>query len=135
VAYGVLGPRLPRWATTVTMLAVASAAFCTMVLLPPLAVGVVVLAIVGVANGTINPLITTILQERTPPDLRGRVFGSVAASAMIAAPAGMLLAGVAIEAAGLRAVLGAIAATFTAVTLVFLFQPSLRGMDRPPDPA
>src|SRR5262249_12274930 len=32
VAYGVLGPRLPRWATTVTMLAVASAAFCTLVL-------------------------------------------------------------------------------------------------------
>jgi MFS family permease len=134
VAYGALGPRLPRWATTVTMLAVGSAAFCAMVLLPPLVVAVAVLAIVGVANGTINPLITTILQERTPPDLRGRVFGSVAASAMIAAPAGMLLAGVAIEAAGLRAVLAAVAATFTAVTIVFVLQPSLRGMDRPPDP-
>jgi MFS family permease len=133
LAYGALGPRLPRWATAVAMHAVAAAAFCALVLMPPLPVAVVVMAVVGIAAGAFNPLVTTILQERTPPDLRGRVFGSVAASAMVAAPAGMLLAGVAIEAAGLRAVLGAIAAAFTAVTLVFLIQPSLKGIDRPPD--
>lgn len=132
-AYGALGPRLPRWATTVAMLALGSGAFCVMVLLPSLAVAVAILATIGIANGTINPLITTILQERTPPDLRGRVFGSVSASAMIAAPAGMLLAGAAIEATGLRPVLGAIAAAFTAVTLAFLVQPSLRELDRSPD--
>jgi MFS family permease len=129
-AYGAIGPRLPRWATTVAMLVVASAAFCVTVLLPPLVIAVLVFAVVGIANGTINPLITTILQERTPPELLGRVFGSVAASSMVAAPAGMLLAGLAIDAAGLRAVLGAIAAAFVVVTLVFLVQPSLKGMDR-----
>jgi MFS family permease len=87
---------------------------------------------VGIANGVVNPIVSTILQERTPADLRGRVFGTVSATAMVAAPAGMLLAGAALEATGIRVILGTIAAAFVAVTVVFGVQPSLRDMDRVP---
>lgn len=131
LGYGAIGHRFSRWLTNVVVLIIASAAFSAMVLLPPLAIAVVVLAVVGVATGTVNPLISTVLQERTPPDLRGRVFGTVSASAMVAAPAGMLLAGAASETIGIRAVLAIIAAVFILVTIVFVAQPSLRDMDRP----
>jgi MFS family permease len=132
IAYGAFGQRYSRWALNVWLLIVASLAFTALVFLPPLVISVVVLAVVGFATGIVNPLISTILQERTPPDLRGRVFGTVGASAMVAAPAGMLLAGGALETAGIRAVLGTIAAVFTAVTVIFVAQPALRDMDRPP---
>jgi MFS family permease len=135
LAYGTIGHRYSRWALTVGLLVIASTAFTVMVLLPPLALAIPILAVVGIANGIINPLISTILQERTPPDLRGRVFGTVSATAMVAAPAGMLLAGAALEAAGVRAVIGTIAAVFAAVTIVFMSRPALREMDRPPAPA
>jgi MFS family permease len=135
LAYGAFGQRYSRWAMNVVLLIVASIAFTAMVYLPPLAISVVVLAVVGATTGVVNPLISTVVQERTPPELRGRVFGTVGASAMIAAPAGMLLAGGALETIGIRAVLGTIAGVFVAVTLAFVAQPALREMDRLPEGA
>ncbi|HKG25962.1 MAG TPA: MFS transporter, partial [Thermomicrobiales bacterium] len=133
LAYGSRGHRYSRWALMIGLLAIASAAFSVMVLLPALVLAIAVLAMVGIANGVVNPIVSTILQERTPSDLRGRVFGTVSATAMVAAPAGMLLAGAALEATGIRVILGTIAAAFVAVTVVFGVQPSLREMDRAPE--
>jgi len=130
-AYGAVGHRYSRWAINVVFLAIASLAFGLLILQPSIAVAVGILAVVGMANGTMNPLIMTVLQERTPPELRGRVFGTVVAIALIAAPAGLLLAGLTIESIGTRAVLGIIASAFFLVTLAFLVQPSLREMERP----
>lgn len=130
LGYGSFGDRYSRWGSMVGVLSLASSAFVVMVLLPPLAIAVAVQAVVGVANGVVNPIISTVLQERTPAELRGRVFGTVAATAMVAAPAGMLIAGGALEVVGVQTVLGVIAAAFVLVTIVFAIQPSLRDMDR-----
>jgi MFS family permease len=132
LGYGSIGHRYSRWRSMVALLFLASTSFVAMVLLPPLAVAVGVLVVVGVANGVINPIIATVLQERTPAELRGRVFGTVSATAMVATPAGMLIAGVALEAAGVRTVLAVIATAFVLVTVAFTIQPSVRDMDRVP---
>jgi MFS family permease len=130
LAYGAIAHRYSRWAINVSVLALASLAFGLLITLPSIPVSVIILAVMGFANGTLNPLIMTVLQERTPPELRGRVFGTVVATALIAAPAGLLLAGLALETIGIRAVLGIMAGAFTLVTLVFLVRPSLRQMER-----
>jgi MFS family permease len=130
LTYGAIGHRYSRWAINVFVLALAAVAFALLITLPSIPLSVAILAVMGFANGALNPLIMTVLQERTPPELRGRVFGTVIATALIAAPAGLLLAGLALETIGIRAVFGIMAGAFTLVTLVFFVQPSLRNMER-----
>lgn len=129
--YGAMGHRFSRWTTIISVLFLASLAFGALIALPSLPLSVAVLAVMGLANGILNPLIMTVLQERTPPELRGRVFGTVIATALIAAPAGLLLAGLVIETVGIRSILAIMTGAFSLVTIVFFLQPSLRQMERP----
>ena len=131
--FGVIGPRLPRRTTVVVMITLASLAITALVVFPPLPAALALMIAIGLAMGTVNPLIVTVFQERIPPDLRGRVFGTVAASTLVAAPAGMLLTGAGLETMGLRTVLFVIAGVQIAVTIALATQPALREMDRQPD--
>ena len=45
------------------------------------------------ASGPINPIAFTVMQERVPPEKRGRVFGAILGGVIIAAPIGMLVMG------------------------------------------
>ena len=55
----------------------------------------------GLAGGPFHPLVYTVMQERVPVELRGRVFGPIIGAALAVAPLGMLLAGVLNEGIGL----------------------------------
>jgi len=85
----------------------------------------------GVAAGQLNPLIMTIVQERTPTALRGRVFGIITALALIAAPLGMVMAGFLIEWLGVITVLLLTALIYLLVTLSQVFNSAWRKMDHP----
>jgi MFS family permease len=91
-----------------------------------------VLAITGLAAGPLNPLIFTVVQERTPEHLRGRVIGALWALALAASPLGVVLTGYLLEAVGLRLILVGVAAGYLVVTLSMLFNPALREMDERP---
>ena len=93
--YGALGPRLPRHPLLVVGTALAGPPLCALAVWPvlPLSGGIAALALTGACLGALNPLGFTLLQERTPPALRGRVFGAVFALGGIAAPLALLLAG------------------------------------------
>lgn len=84
----------------------------------------------GLANGPINPLVNTVLQARTPPELRGRVFGTVFGLSMAAAPVGVLSAGFLVEALGVQPTLMIIAALFISVALLTPFMSALHEMDQ-----
>ena len=87
----------------------------------------------GISSGPLNPVIDTVFFERVPDGLRGRVFGVVSASAWLAMPLGVLVAGPAIEWAGLRATLVVTGALYLGVVFAAMKLPSLRGLDdRPP---
>jgi MFS family permease len=58
-----------------------------------LAVAAVALVVAGAASGPINPLAFTIMQERIPDAQRGRAFGAIIGAVLLAAPIGMLAAG------------------------------------------
>ena len=80
---------------------------------------------VGIAAGPINPVLLTVYQERTPLDLRGRVFGLLTSITWSAMPLGRLAGGLLIESAGLRVTLILIAVGYLlpglAAALVPLF--------------
>src|SRR5215210_627025 len=103
--YGFAGPRLSRRAVYVSLAVFYAAVSFCLVALPPLWPALATLTLLGVSAGGIVPLFQTVRQERTPPELRGRVFATVAAAETMAIPPAVLLAGLVVETLGLRAAL------------------------------
>lgn len=126
LAYGAFGSRLPRRATFVGAFLVAAVPLMGLALLPGLVVAVVVVMITGLAAGPIDPLAQTIMQERVPPALLGRVFGLVSAVSTAASPLGMLIAGVMLQLVSLRATILMETGLFLAVAVSLVAVPSLR---------
>jgi MFS family permease len=129
VAFGSIGTRYPR-----RMLAIAFsiASACPVALLafePPIWIAVGAMAVSGLGDGVVNPLIITVIHERVPLELRGRVIGSMLACILAAAPIGMLLAGWAVAPFGINGVILAIAGMLMLVTLLFSRMPSLRQIE------
>lgn len=96
---------------------------------PSLGVLLTAQSVAGVSSGPLNPVIDTVFFERVPDGMRGRVFGVVQASAWLAMPIGVLVAGPAIEAFGLRPTLLVTGALYACVVGAAMFMPALRGMD------
>ncbi len=71
----------------------------------------------------------TVRQERTPAELRGRVFSTFSAIAMVSAPFGIALAGLLTEQRGLPWMMLVWAGCYTVVCVGMWFVPALRGMD------
>jgi MFS family permease len=119
---------LPRRGAYVGAYILAALPLWALVPLPSLTVVIASRVVTGIGAGPVNPILWTIFQERVPPELRGRVFGAITAAVLVAAPGGVLLAGYALEAFGLRPVLAVIAAAYLLVTLSMLVAPALRDM-------
>lgn len=132
VLYGMIGYRFPRRRMYVGSLLAATAPFGILAFTPDLAVTVAVLFVLGVAIGPGTPIFMTVLQERTPVEMRGRVFGLVTASVWIVLPLGMLLAGVLLEVFGLAVTLMLQTIAFVLLAIVVAAIPSLRGIERHP---
>lgn len=132
LVFSAVGARLPRRPVFVVAFAVAggppSLAMALGLSLPAL---VAVIAIAGFCAGAINPLIGAVKLERVPAGMRARVYGLIGAGCWAAMPLGALLAGFAVEHAGLRPTLVAVGVTYVLVTLSPLLGGPWRGLDRP----
>ncbi|HEY7599546.1 MAG TPA: MFS transporter, partial [Candidatus Limnocylindrales bacterium] len=93
LVFGAIGPRLPRRLTFGLAFVVAGLPFWILAVSPPFALAVAAAAVVGLAAGPINPILSTVMFERVPADMRGRVIGPLTAGAWVAMPLGMLMAG------------------------------------------
>jgi MFS family permease len=87
------------------------------------------LFVAGFALGPPNPLAYSVLHERTPPRMLGRVLGAGVSLSMVAAPMGLVFCGYALETVGLRPTLVGISACYLAVGLVSFLVPALRELD------
>jgi MFS family permease len=130
VLYGIFGGRLPRRATLVSAISLLGVPFWVLVATPPLGVAIGALFMAGLALGPPNPLTYSVLQERTPPWMLGRVLGAGVSLSMVGAPAGMVLCGYALEILGLRPTLVGISACYLAVGLLALLSPALHELDK-----
>ncbi|HZU47927.1 MAG TPA: MFS transporter [Mycobacterium sp.] len=127
-------PVVVRWLSRRTTLLAATLTLgvCTalIAMLPPLAVILVLCALIGLVYGPIAPIYNYVMQTRSPPQLRGRVFGVMTSLAYAAGPLGFMLAGPLTDAAGLRTTFLVLAIPMTVIGLVSLPLPSLRELDR-----
>jgi hypothetical protein len=82
----------------------------------------------------VNPIFATVTQENTPPQLLGRVFGALTAIAQAAIPIGAVVAGVAVQRAGLIPTIVGMGVAYVAATIGMSFNPALRGMDARHEP-
>jgi MFS family permease len=130
VLFGTFGDRLPRRATLVSAISLLGVPFWVLVATPQLGVAIGALFVAGFALGPPNPLTYSVLQERTPPRMLGRVLGAGVSLSMIGAPAGMVLCGYALEILGLRPTLVGISACYLAVGFLAFLSPALHELDK-----
>ncbi|MCG8353186.1 MAG: MFS transporter [Chloroflexales bacterium] len=130
IVYGVIGHTLPRRRTFVVGVLAIGGAFATLTVLPPVALMVAAFLIAGLISGPNGPLVSTLLQERTPLLLRGRVFGVTTAVGFAAAPLGVLVAGYLLDAIGIQTTLIGMTVIFLLVTAGLALDPGLQEMDR-----
>lgn len=132
--FGAVGPRLPRRATLAAGFALAGLGLLVVATVPPLEGTIAALVVAGVGIGTINPIAATAMQERIPAELRGRVLGAFMATVLVAAPLGVLVAGVSIETLGVRTLIVAAGGGLLTATLAVALHPAFGDLDgtRPP---
>jgi MFS family permease len=133
VLYGTVGHLLPRRATLVSAIVLMGLPFWVLVATPPLGVTIGALFVAGFILGLSNPLTYSVLQERTPPRMLGRVLGAGISLSMVGAPAGVVLCGYALEILGLRPTLAGISACYLAVGLLSFISPALHELDKARD--
>ncbi|MER5811658.1 MFS transporter [Streptomyces sp. NPDC002033] len=133
--YGAWGERLPRRAVfAAAFLLCGAPRYVTAALTDtplPLAV---VMALSGLGAGVLNPILSTVIYELVPEELRSRVSGVTTAGCELAMPLGGLAAGLLVDALGIAHALLAFGAVYLAATLTPLLFPAWRGLDRPPPP-
>jgi predicted MFS family arabinose efflux permease len=128
--FGAVGHRLPRRLTFLVCFVTAPLiVFGVLAVTPPLAVVVVAVALGSLIAGPINPLYATVIQEETPPQMLGRVFGTLNALAQAGIPVGAALAGFVVEGVGLVPTILGMGAIYLAVTVGMFFNPALHQMD------
>jgi MFS family permease len=120
VSFGAFAARVPRVVLIRVGLLTTAVPVWVLSTIPPVPIAMAAMLVIGLAVGGIGPLILTVLGERTPVRLRGRVFGTYATLVNGAIPFGVLITGVLLEAVPLGVAVATIAALYSAVALLAL---------------
>ncbi|MET7622140.1 MFS transporter [Streptomyces sp. NPDC005408] len=130
--YGAIGHRFPRRVLfTGAFLLCGLPRFVVAALVDGTAPLAVTMAVGGLAAGMLNPILTTVIYERIPDELRSRVTGVTTAGVLLTTPLGGLAAGYLVEQTGLAAALLTIGGVYFLATLAPAVFPSWREMDAP----
>ncbi|MFG1892300.1 MFS transporter [Micromonospora sp. NPDC049051] len=133
VSFGVFGHRLPRRTVLATALVVSGAPkFVVLAFVPSVPALVAVMAVAGVAAGPVNPLLTSAQFSRVPPELRGRVSGTIMSAVVTAVPLGAFGAGLLVSHLGLTPTLVLAAALYLLISAYPAVGPAWRHLDAPP---
>ena len=101
-AFAVLGSRVSRRRVYLGIFVAWPASYAAITVAPSLVVVLVMLLTLGAAAGALVPLQATIRQERAPERLLPRVVGLSTATIPVAAPVGVLVTGLLVDAVGLQ---------------------------------
>jgi MFS family permease len=97
-----------------------------MAFLPPLPLLMAAGFLFGLAWGPYSPLVNTLVQQRIPAHLQGRVFGIQTAVFYVAPPLGMVLAGLSVENYGVNVTYAFLAGVLSITSILVLLTKSLR---------
>lgn len=129
LAYGAFGRAVSRKRAYLGAYAMIALAMTLLAVLPPLPLILAAAFGAGLFGAPVNVIAPTVRQERTPPELRGTVFGAIRALLMLAAPLGLLLGGYLVERFGVQPVLVAIAVVQGLTSLGIFLNPVLDQLD------
>ncbi|MEU3915846.1 MULTISPECIES: MFS transporter [unclassified Streptomyces] len=131
--YGVWGERFPRRAVFAGAFLMSGAARYVVAAVTgtplPLAV---TMALAGLGAGVLNPILSTVVFETIPEELRSRVSGVTTAGCELVMPLGGLAAGLLVDVSGVRTALLAFGAVYFLTTLAPVVFPAWRAMDAKP---
>jgi MFS family permease len=131
VSYGVLGPRLPRRTMFVASLLLFSLPMLAFIISPPLLGCVALILAVGLVIGPINPMLSTVTQERVPSELRGRVFGANNGLGSVAGPVGALGAGLLLAFVSVQTLFAVIGVSVVLIGVAAALAPAFRLLNEP----
>lgn len=131
IAFARNGTRVHRHLLFAICFMAVTIKYPAMALFPPHVVLVMVMFVAGSAAGPINPLLDTMMYERIPPALLGRVLSALRGVAWMAMPLGVLAAGFALDHLSLRFNVIAVGAAYVATTVTIWFSSAMRAMNDP----
>lgn len=131
LAFARSGSRFRRHVLFAVCFMAVTVKYPAMALFPPQALLIAVVFVAGAASGPINPLLDTLMYERIPEGLRGRVLSALRGVAWMAMPLGVLTAGFALDHASLRVNVIAIGIAYVATTATIWLSPAMRAMNVP----
>jgi len=124
--YGWISARMKRKTLIRLILLGSAVSIIPMAFLPPLSVLMLAGFLLGLSWGPYNPLISTLVQQRVPAHLHGRVFGVQTAVFYAAPPLGMVIAGLAVESYGIKATYIVLAGVLSVTSILVLLTRALR---------
>jgi MFS family permease len=129
--YGWLARRLRLATIARLVLAGVALSIVPMALLPPLPVLAAAGFFLGLSWGPADPMMSTLVQTRIPPDEQGRVYGVQMSLFYAAPPIAMLIIGGVVEQLGLPTAYLALALLLAVFSVAALLSPRIRELDRP----
>lgn len=129
--YIAFGTRIPRRPMMIGGFAIRALSFWVLVTMPSLEVIAAAIFFNALFLEPVNPLYMTIMQERVPARMRGRVFGASMAIAMSTLPLGMIGYGYLLEATSLQTTLILLASVNLLLPLGMLLVPAFHAMEKP----
>jgi len=124
--YGWISARMNRKTLIRLILLGSAVSIIPMAFLPPLSVLMLAGFLLGLSWGPYNPLISTLVQQRVPAHLQGRVFGVQTAVFYAAPPLEMVLAGLSVETYGIKATYIVLAGVLSVTSILVLLTRALR---------
>jgi MFS family permease len=124
--YGWISKRISRKTIIRLVMAGTAASILPMAFLPPLPLLMAAGFVLGLSWGPYNPLVNTLVQQRVPAHLQGRVFGIQTAVFYVAPPLGMVLAGLSVESFGVGITYMFLAGVLSVTSVLVLLTKSLR---------
>ena len=124
--YGWISARMKRKTLIQFILLGSAVSIIPMAFIPPLSVLMLAGFLLGLSWGPHSPLISTLVQQRVPAHLQGRVFGVQTAVFYAAPPLGMVLAGLSVESYGIKATYIVLAGVLSVTSILVLLTKALR---------
>jgi MFS family permease len=129
-SYGWLRRRLRLSTIARLVLTGVALSIVPMALLPPLPVLAVAAFCLGLSWGPADPMMSTLVQTRVPPDEQGRVYGVQMSAFYAFPPFAMLIIGGAVEQFGLAGTYLALALLLAAFSITAMLSPAVKELDR-----
>jgi MFS family permease len=129
LSWTVLSKFASKRRTVLTAVLTFGIAVAVIAFLPPLPVILSFAALVGLVYGPIGPIYNSVMQTRTPEQLRGRVVGVMTSMTYAAGPIGFTLAGPLVDAFGLKVTFLVLAVPILMIGVLCPWLPALKELD------